>query len=286
MDLIVAQGFPASITWMQAAAGASKRRPRARAGSDRAGELHPSSIPGVDSRRAADYTAPLSGAIAQLGERNTGSVEVGGSIPPGSTKHVKGAKIRPAAVAAGRFFVRTLLRSPSSRGLGHRPFTAATGVRIPVGTPYTQRLRDEAVRGSRPSEIRRQFVQRGTLLPRFAQREGYPAISSTDHAETRLNVHTVAGVSSRRLSHASVRRAISSNEASAAARGTRTASSRNHRPMQCAAAQTPASILLSGRCSTPGCSRPPPTGSRSGPRRSCGVLHLAWAHRQRIDACA
>lgn len=25
--------------------------------------------------------------------------------------------------------------SPSSRGLGHRPFTAVTGVRIPVGTP-------------------------------------------------------------------------------------------------------------------------------------------------------
>jgi hypothetical protein len=27
------------------------------------------------------------------------------------------------------------IRSPSSRGLGHRPFTAVTGVRIPVGTP-------------------------------------------------------------------------------------------------------------------------------------------------------
>ena len=27
------------------------------------------------------------------------------------------------------------LGSPSSRGLGHRPFTAVTGVRIPVGTP-------------------------------------------------------------------------------------------------------------------------------------------------------
>ena len=27
------------------------------------------------------------------------------------------------------------LLSPSSRGLGHRPFTAVTGVRIPVGTP-------------------------------------------------------------------------------------------------------------------------------------------------------
>src|SRR6266446_10349209 len=31
---------------------------------------------------------------------------------------------RPAAAA-----------SPSSRGLGHRPFTAVTGVRIPLGTP-------------------------------------------------------------------------------------------------------------------------------------------------------
>ena len=30
-------------------------------------------------------------------------------------------------------------RSPSSRGLGHRPFTAVTGVRIPVGTPDTAR---------------------------------------------------------------------------------------------------------------------------------------------------
>ena len=42
--------------------------------------------------------------------------EVGGSIPPGSTRF-----FRPA--------------SPSSRGLGHIPFTDATGVRIPVGTP-------------------------------------------------------------------------------------------------------------------------------------------------------
>ena len=48
----------------------------------------------------------LSGAIAQLGERYNGIVEVGGSRPPSSTKV-----------------------SPSSRGLGHRPFTAATPVR-------------------------------------------------------------------------------------------------------------------------------------------------------------
>ncbi len=31
--------------------------------------------------------------------------------------------------------------SPSSRGLGHRPFTAITGVRIPVGTPRFQSCR-------------------------------------------------------------------------------------------------------------------------------------------------
>src|SRR5438128_10056159 len=29
--------------------------------------------------------------------------------------------------------------SPSSRGLGHRPFTAATRVRIPLGTPTNRR---------------------------------------------------------------------------------------------------------------------------------------------------
>ena len=32
------------------------------------------------------YHARLFGALAQLGERNTGSVEVSGSIPLGSTK--------------------------------------------------------------------------------------------------------------------------------------------------------------------------------------------------------
>ena len=39
-------------------------------------------------RRLAYHTRLICGAIAQLGERNTGSVEVGGSIPPGSTKHL------------------------------------------------------------------------------------------------------------------------------------------------------------------------------------------------------
>ncbi len=34
--------------------------------------------------------------------------------------------------------VKVVTGSPSSRGLGHRPFTAITGVRIPVGTPACQ----------------------------------------------------------------------------------------------------------------------------------------------------
>ena len=37
-----------------------------------------------------DNTQPLCGAIAQLGERNTGSVEVSGSIPLSSTTFLRG----------------------------------------------------------------------------------------------------------------------------------------------------------------------------------------------------
>ena len=69
--------------------------------------------------------APSRGAIAQLGERLHGMQEVGGSIPPGSTSF--------RLVACTGFFHG--LASPSSRGLGHHPFTVRTGVRIPVGTP-------------------------------------------------------------------------------------------------------------------------------------------------------
>src|SRR3954464_6719292 len=45
--------------------------------------------------------------------------EVSGSIPLTSTKSKKCFSSR----------------SPSSRGLGHHPFTVSTGVRIPLGTP-------------------------------------------------------------------------------------------------------------------------------------------------------
>src|SRR5690606_5099498 len=69
---------------------------------------------------------PARGAIAQLGERLHGMQEVGGSIPPGSTIIPEPAAPAPTRVPTA---------SPSSRGLGHHPFTVDTGVRIPVGTP-------------------------------------------------------------------------------------------------------------------------------------------------------
>ena len=49
-----------------------------------------------------DNTHPLCGAIAQLGERNTGSVEVSGSIPLSSTnKEVNSEKsLRPIRLVA------------------------------------------------------------------------------------------------------------------------------------------------------------------------------------------
>lgn len=78
------------------------------------------------------YFAPQRrGAIAQLGERLHGMQEVSGSIPLGSTTF----DIRPSKVLQLEVF----RASPSSRGLGHHPFTVATGVRIPVGTPVSKR---------------------------------------------------------------------------------------------------------------------------------------------------
>ena len=50
------------------------------------------------------------------------------------------------------------IASPSSRGLGHHPFTVATGVRIPVGTPLITNNED-------PADNRVFFVHR---LPAFS----------------------------------------------------------------------------------------------------------------------
>ena len=68
------------------------------------------------------YKPKKFGGIAQLGERLHGMQEVIGSIPFTSTKFVSSS-------------VSSKVLTPSSRGLGHHPFTVSTGVRIPVGSP-------------------------------------------------------------------------------------------------------------------------------------------------------
>ena len=57
--------------------------------------------------------------------------------------HARGQRFDPAylhqarekAVQSSKKAASSKTRSPSSRGLGHYPFTVGTGVRIPVGTP-------------------------------------------------------------------------------------------------------------------------------------------------------
>ncbi len=90
-------------------------------------------------RTRVEFRLQHRGAIAQLGERLHGMQEVGGSIPPGSTTSI----IRPIEATWEKFGFRA---SPSSRGLGHHPFTVATGVRIPVGTPLINEYRGPARR--------------------------------------------------------------------------------------------------------------------------------------------
>ena len=85
--------------------------------------------------------AQKSGGLAQLGERLHGMQEVSGSIPLSSTK----------------------IRSLSSRGLGHDPFTVGTGVRIPVGTPSLlfagQRRRTDRKADCRARQFQKKYAK-------------------------------------------------------------------------------------------------------------------------------
>ena len=49
--------------------------------------------------------------------------------------HCRGRRFDPDWLHQDLPSWQSLPASPSSRGLGHRPFTAVTGVRIPLGTP-------------------------------------------------------------------------------------------------------------------------------------------------------
>ena len=68
-----------------------------------------------------------------------GMQEVSGSIPlTSTTEQVADAAPCPAIAS----------RSLSSRGPGHRPFTAVTRVRIPLGTPIIKGLQRRAESGT------------------------------------------------------------------------------------------------------------------------------------------
>ena len=83
------------------------------------------------------------GAIAQLGERYTGSVEVGGSIPPGSTNLTKRGRkfmrpflcpeiIEPLTVSASRVRVQSIPTDfiPLKRTHLGRPFCSRNTGRV------------------------------------------------------------------------------------------------------------------------------------------------------------
>lgn len=80
------------------------------------------------------YLTISSGPIAQSVERRTFNPQVEGSIPSWlTTRDIHGC-FRPTPVA----MVLDKM-SLSSRGLGHRPFTPATRVRLPLGTQIFSR---------------------------------------------------------------------------------------------------------------------------------------------------
>ena len=84
--------------------------------------------------------------------------EVSGSIPLTSTNAADGRA--NGNIGKGREYGQIL--SPSSRGLGHHPFTVSTGVRIPLGTP--------ALSGIVPGSICNGAATRSLLYQRAQER--------------------------------------------------------------------------------------------------------------------
>ena len=108
-----------------------------------------------NTRTAVSVKASITGSFLSPSSRGLGhhpfTVSTGVRIPLGTpalsghvpaSKH-NGAAMRPLSWQAtqdcnvydGQFM------SPSSRGLGHHPFTVSTGVRIPLGTPASKKGR-------------------------------------------------------------------------------------------------------------------------------------------------
>ena len=78
-------------------------------------------------------------------------------------------------------------RSRSSRGPGHRPLTAVTGVRIPYGTPFADRL-GGGVRGtSRPLTVRSGGCQ-------ATRRSSTTIVSAIEESSYRIRHNTPATI--------------------------------------------------------------------------------------------
>jgi hypothetical protein len=76
-------------------------------------------------------------------------------------------------------------KSPSSRGLGHCPFTAATGVRIPVGTPFFLILHSD--HGCQYTTRERQtFLHDLGLVPSTSRRGNFFQLLERECARERL----------------------------------------------------------------------------------------------------
>src|SRR6516165_8442368 len=84
--------------------------------------------------------------------------------------------------------------SPSSRGLGHRPFTAATGVRIPLGTPTKTKCYRLVVKPSGSNIRRLGYGTERTILCSMQASGCFSHIALTHLASRSLTWETFAGI--------------------------------------------------------------------------------------------
>jgi hypothetical protein len=126
-------------------------------------------------------TRGASAPIAQSAERIHGKDEVIGSNPIGSS-------------------IETTLCchcGPMVKRLRHRPFTAVTGVRIPLGSPpygsvaqsVEQRTENPRVGGSIPSRATKQLVLSCTCLRKWLRGRASPCQGEGRGFESRLPLH-------------------------------------------------------------------------------------------------
>ena len=113
--------------------------------------------------------------------------------------HARGRRFDPAWLH--HYFALAVRLSPSSRGPGHRPFTAVTGVRIPLGTPVTSMCYKFDVdgipvsgkagmvggAGRRPASLDDRLAYIAHLRRRITRRTVHLAVRSKLFCRTHLN---------------------------------------------------------------------------------------------------